>query len=263
MTVLLTGAAGAIGTTLRAALPERGWQLRSLDRAAVDDPGPGDVTGELTDPDVLDRALAGCSAVVHLAGVPTEAPWAQLREANVDGVVALFAAARRHGVSRVVLASSNHATGFTPNTPDLPADAAPRPDTFYGVTKVFAEALGRYHHDRYGMAVACLRIGTFADRPTDARSLATWLSPGDCVRLVDACLRSPDLGYDLVWGVSANTRRTWDLTPGRRLGYEPQDDAEAFAAQVAAAPRPSDALVGGGFTEDRFDIDRIEGDVAT
>lgn len=254
MTVLLTGAAGRIGTTLRTSLPALGWDVRCFDR----EPTPGGRTGELTDPAALDDAVAGVSSIVHLAGVPSEAPWPHLREANVDGLVALFEAARRHGVHRVVLASSNHAAGFTPNEPDLPAGTPPRPDTMYGVTKAFGEALGRYYVDRYGFEVACLRIGTFADAPTNARSLATWLSPDDCTRLVDACLRTAALGFAIVWGVSANTRNGWSHAAGRALGYEARDDAEAYAGALPdPQPRPSDALVGGEFTEPRYGIDEV------
>lgn len=251
MTVLLTGAAGQVGTTLRETLPTLGWDVRSFDR----EPTPGGLTGELSSPADLDRAVTGVSAIVHLAGVPTEAPWPHLREANVDGLVALFEAARRHDVRRVVLASSNHAAGFTHNTSELSADTPARPDTMYGVTKAFGEALARYYVDRYGFAVACLRIGTFAPAPTTVRSLATWLSPGDCTRLVDACLRSPDLGYAIVWGVSANTRGTWSHAAGQAMGYQPRDNAEDHAdALTDPAPRPSDALVGGEFTEQRYGI---------
>lgn len=254
MTVLLTGAAGRIGTQLRERLPDLGWAVRAFDRVAV----PGGVVGDLASPADLDAAMAGVTAVAHFAGVPTETPWPQLRDGNVDGLLNVFEAARRAGVRRVVLASSNHATGFTPVGSELPADLPPRPDTLYGVTKIFAEALGRYYADRYGFQVACLRIGTFADRPDDVRTLSTWLSPGDATRLVDACLRSDDLGYAVLWGVSDNTRRTWDLAPARALGYHPQDDAEDYADSLARpAPDPSDGLVGGGFTGPGFGIDEV------
>jgi uronate dehydrogenase len=123
---------------------------------------------------------------------------------------------------------------------------------------VFGEALARFYVDRYDMQVACLRIGTFAQRPTDLRALSTWLSPADCARLLDVCLRSDALRYALVWGVSANTRRTWSLAAGNALGYFPVDDAERFADDLPdAAPDPSDGYVGGGFTSPGFGIDEV------
>ncbi len=257
MTILLTGAAGRIGTALRERLPALGWTLRCLDREPLTDGLRVDLADE-ADSEALAAAVDGVEAVVHLAGMPTEAPWPVIRDANIDALVRLLEAARRAGVRRVVYASSNHATGFTPVADDLPTDRPPRPDTLYGVSKVFGEALGRYYADRYGLQVACLRIGTFADVPRDRRTLSTWLSPGDCARLVDACLRAPDLDYAVVWGVSNNTRRTWSLAGARALGYDPVDDAEIYAGRLdRPAPDPSDALVGGGFTSPGFGIDEV------
>jgi uronate dehydrogenase len=123
------------------------------------------------------------------------------------------------------------------------------------VSKVFGEALGRYYVDRYGMQVACLRIGTFQDRPSHPRALSTWLSPADCARLVDACLRAPNLDFALVWGISANTRRTWSLAAGRALGYEPEDDAEVYAAEVDGSDDMP--LLGGQFATAEFGIDEV------
>jgi uronate dehydrogenase len=256
MTVLVTGASGTIGTTVRSGLRELGWALRCVDLVA----GPDVSAVDITSPDALDHVMPGVDAVVHLAGQPVEAPWPVIRHANLDGTYEVFEAARRHDVTRVVYASSNHAVGFTPIPSDaeLPADLAARPDTLYGVSKVFGEALGRYYAERYGLQVACLRIGTFAPCPPDVRALSTWLSPADCVRLVDACLRSESLSYSIVWGVSANTRRIWSLAAGHELGYFPADDAEMHAAALPdAQPHPSDAFVGGGFTSPGFGIDEV------
>jgi uronate dehydrogenase len=253
MTVLLTGAAGTIGTALRERLPGLGWDLRGFDR----EPIPDGVVGDITSPADLDAAMRGATAVVHLAGQRTEAPWPVIKELNIEGTFQVFEAARRAGVRRVVYASSNHAVGFTPTGTDQLADLPPRPDTLYGVSKVFGESLGRYYVDRYGFQVACLRIGTFEPKPPHVRALATWLSPDDCGRLVDACLRAADLSYAIVWGISNNTRRTWSLGAGRNLGYEPQDDAEAYADDVEQGTDPSDAFLGGGFASPGFGIDEV------
>jgi uronate dehydrogenase len=259
VTVLLTGCSGRIGRSLSMLLPELGWQLRGFDREPAD-VAIEQVVADITDPDALDRAMAAVRAVVHLAGQPTEAPWPVIREAKIEGTFQVFEAARRAGVGKLVYASSNHAVGFTPRpaTGELADDTAPRPDTLYGVSKVFGEALGRYYVDRYGMQIACLRIGTFAEQPPNARSLATWLSPGDCARLVDACLRSDDLTYALVWGISANRDRWWSADAGAALGYQPIDDAAGAAAELGLdEQRPDEPVevVGGGFTDARFGID--------
>ncbi|SDC07277.1 uronate dehydrogenase [Geodermatophilus telluris] len=266
--VLLTGAAGRIGTVLRQGLPERGWPVRSLDVVELPEPRPGEetVVADVTDLAAVTAATEGAAAVVHLAGVSGESTWAAVSHANIQGTWTVLEAARHSGVRRVVLASSNHATGFTGRPASGPLgehDGPSRPDTHYGVSKVAVEALGSLYADRYGLDVVCLRIGTQAPEPPTTRALATWLSPRDAVALVDAALRAPSPGFRVVWGVSANTRGWWDLTAARELGYEPQDDAEPFAAALVEAhgePDPADpvhARVGGEFTLPAYDAEEV------
>jgi uronate dehydrogenase len=230
----LTGAAGTIGSRLRAPLRAVTSELRLSDIAPLTAEAGNETVwpADLTDLDALRAAADGAEAVVHLGGVPTEAPFAELAAANLTGCFNAYEAARLGGARRFVFASSNHATGFYDAGHRLVGTEPVRPDTLYGVTKVYGEALGRLYHDKFGLKVACLRIGSFQDRPRDPRMLATWLSVGDAARLVLACLTSPRLEFEIVYGVSANTRSWWAAAPGRRLGYEPQDDAEAFAPEL-------------------------------
>ncbi|MEY9942090.1 uronate dehydrogenase [Streptacidiphilus sp. MAP5-52] len=256
--VLLTGAAGGVGGFLRQGLPALGWRLRCLDLrtpGGVDGDGPDDglewITGDITDPGLLAEAMDAVDAVVHLAGIPGETDFLTLLHTNIDGSYQVFEAARRAGVRRVVYASSNHAVGRHRAGPVLDGAARVRPDSLYGVTKAFGEALGSYYADRYGMAVACVRIGSCFERPTTLRHLATWLSPGDAVRLVDALLGAPGLRYATVNGVSANTRGWWELDSARALGYRPADDAEEYAKELLVthgelAPDDPDAVFVGG-----------------
>lgn len=268
-TVLITGAAGRIGTVLRGGLPERGWAVRCVDVVPMPDERPGEeqLVADVTDLAAMVDAAEGVDAVVHLAGVVGESTWPAISSANIEGTYATLEAARRAGVQRVVLASSNHASGFTPRPAQgllREEDAPPRPDTYYGVAKVAMEALGSLYADRYGMDVVCLRIGSAFPEPTTVRMLATWLSPGDTLSLVDAALRTPDPGYAVVWGVSANTRNWWDLTAARALGFEPADDAEIYAEALIEAygegdpADPVHSRVGGQYTLPEFDADNIE-----
>ncbi|WP_018352815.1 NAD-dependent epimerase/dehydratase family protein [Longispora albida] len=240
--ILITGAAGSIGRMLRTRLAQPGRALRLLDVVPQEDTGDGAelLTADATDLEAMTAACHGADAVVHLAGIPGERPWQQISAVNLDGTYIALEAARRAGVSRVVLASSNHAAGFSERGDgDLPADAAGAPDTFYGVTKAAMEAMGKLYHARFGMDVIALRIGSCFPEPFNVRSLATWLSPDDCGRLVEAALTAPSPGYRVVWGVSANTRRWWSLAEGEAIGYHPADDAEAHAARILAAqPEP-------------------------
>lgn len=257
MTVLLTGAAGAIGTALARGLPAYGHRLRLLDARPVD--GDDTVVADITDPDAMDAAMDGIDAVVHFAGLVKEGAFDGILRTNIEGTYNVFDAARRAGVRRLVYASSGRAVGFTPRAPMVGVDVPARPDGYYGLSKVFGEGLGRLYSDRYGMAVACLRIGTFAERPTVPRQLSLWLSPGDAVRLVHACLTQPNLTYAVVYGISANSRAWWDLAPGRAVGYHPADDAERYAPQVVAEhgepdlAERSEAFMGGPWTGPDYD----------
>jgi NADP-dependent aldehyde dehydrogenase len=257
--VLITGATGTIGGFLRTRLPRPGRTLRLLDVVPPPEPGPGEavevLTGSITDQATLAAACDGADAIIHLGGQSREHTWEEILAVNIDGTQRVLAAARAAGVGRVVLASSNHAAGFRTIGEDGPdglrADSSPRPDTYYGVSKAAMEALGALYHDRFGMAVLCLRIGTCAERPWDERGLFTWLSPDDAGRLFEACLSAPEPGYRVVWGVSANTRGICSLREAKALGYQPRDDAEQFAAELTGAPASSTAaqvFLGGPFT---------------
>jgi uronate dehydrogenase len=258
--VLLTGAAGNIGRMVQPRLRRLGWQVRGTDA----DPG-GDAeidVVDILDPDALDAATAGCGSVVHLAGIAGEAPLPELLRVNIAGTQAVLDAALRRGIRRVVLASSNHAVGFwtRPAEGVLDVDLRPRPDSFYGLSKVAAEGLGQLYADRFGLEVVSLRIGSCREEPRSLRELSTWLSPDDAARLFDAALRGHVVGHTIVYGISANSRGWWDLSGARALGYQPQDDAEVFAerfdSEAAARPKPRSGMspppaperVGGPFT---------------
>ena len=259
--VLVTGAAGVVGTLMRPRLRKPGRSLRLLDLAPIKpDETAGDseeiIQGSVTDPDAMAGACADVDAVIHLGGLSREASWEDTLAVNVDGTRTLLEAARQAGVGRVVLASSNHAVGFRrvadAGESGLPADSSPRPDTYYGVSKAAIEALGSLYHSRFGMDVIVVRIGSCFETPLPLgpRGLTTWLSPDDGARLFEACLSAPSPGFRLVWGVSDNTRRVYSLAEAEALGYHSEDDAETFADQMSDAPPPTGIeaeMVGGAF----------------
>jgi uronate dehydrogenase len=265
--ILVTGAAGLVGSMLRPRLARPGRTLRLLDTAPIT-AGPGEeaLRASVTDLAAMTDACRNVTAVVHLGGIPGESPWQEILEVNIDGTYTVFEAARRAGVGRVVYASSNHAVGFSPRA-DFPVHdyAFPAPDTYYGVSKAAGEALASLYHSRYGMDAICIRILTCAERPASLRALSTWLSPDDAGRLFEACLSAPSPGFRVVFGVSANTRGGWvSLDEARALGYQPRDDAEAYAAEVIAAngePDPADlvfAHLGGELTLPGWDAELPE-----
>lgn len=244
--IVLTGAAGRLGRVLRPRLLARYGRLISSDIVAGEPLHANErfVPCDLADRDSVDALVEGASAIIHLGGISNEAPFSDLMPANIEGTYNVFEAARRQGVARVIFASSNHVTGFYPPDTQLDPSARVRPDTVYGVTKVFGETLGRLYHDKYGLAVACLRIGSALERPTDARHLATWLSNNDLERLVVTCLEARDLGFEILYGVSANTRSWW-RNPAD-FPYAPQDDAETFATDLHIKALSREVFQGGG-----------------
>jgi hypothetical protein len=256
-TILITGAAGRIGTMLRSRLARPGRTLRLLDIADLT-AGPGEeaITASVTDMAAMTSACQGADAVIHLGSLSGEGSWEVIRDLNIEGTYVAFEAARRAGVPRVIFASSNHAVGFTPRSAFPAADYSfPAPDTYYGVAKVTGEALASLYHNRYGLDTICIRILTCFEDPPTTRALSTWLSPDDAGRLFEACLTTPAPGFRVIYGVSANTRGGWvSLAEAEALGYQPADDAESRAAEVIAKhgePDPDSPVfryLGGEFT---------------
>ncbi|MEU9795520.1 NAD(P)-dependent oxidoreductase [Streptomyces sparsogenes] len=242
-TVALTGAAGNIGSVVRRELRGEAARLILLDRVPLRPEADNEVvhTVDLRDAAAVEAALAGADRVLHLGGVPDEAPLPDLLAANVLGTHHVLEAARRAGIGRVVLASSNRVTGFYPVGHRTAPQEPVRPDGLYGVSKAAIEALGQLYADKFGLSVVCLRIGSFEPAPTEPRHLATWLSPRDAVGYVRAALTAPaSTRFATVYAVSANTRRFWELPDPAVLDYTPVDNAEDHATDIAGADLPAD-----------------------
>ncbi|HEX2652257.1 MAG TPA: NAD(P)-dependent oxidoreductase [Xanthobacteraceae bacterium] len=261
--VLVTGASGGIGTRLRQLLPGIYPQLRWSDLRAPADLKPNEtfVRADLANPDELDKAVAGVEGIVHLGGISIEHLWDDILNANIVGCYNLFEAARRHKVKRVIFASSNHAVGFYPRQRKIGVDAPVRPDSRYGISKAFGEAVGAMYAHKHGLRVTCLRIGNFGDQPIDRRRLAIWLHPDDLVQLIRIGFEHPDIRYEIFYGASHNERSWWDNAAAFKYGYKPSGRAEDFAeaALAAQAKLPSDPIgdwyQGGTFCSAEFDGD--------
>lgn len=236
MRVAITGSSGQVGTLLAPRLTS--FDLRLLDLVPPST-GRGEyVRVDICDTEAMTEALQGSDAVVHLAGQRrVSASWAELEQPNIVGLVSTFEAAHRAGVGKVVFASSNHVTGMYdreqawPFGPEVPI----RPDSLYGATKAFGEALGRYYSDKFAMSVVCLRFGWVLERPHNEQARWQWLSPDDLARLVSGAILS-DVRFGIYYGVSNNTQRHWSVENARRdLGYEPADDSEGYFVAAAGA----------------------------
>ncbi|KPI07021.1 NAD-dependent epimerase/dehydratase [Actinobacteria bacterium OK074] len=257
-TILLTGAAGGLGTLMRGILPRYGYELRLFDVRPVEG-APDAITADLGDRAAVREAVRGVDAVVHLAGISVESTFDKILRANIEGTYNVYEAAREEGIGRIVFASSNHAVGFAPRPlregdPLLPVETRHRPDTFYGLSKSFGEDLAQFYWDKHGLETVSVRIGSCFAEPRDVRMLSLWLSPEDAARLFHAALTAERVDHTVVYGSSANTRLWWDLTTARALGYEPQDDSEAYAEKLIAEqgeldPQdPALGRLGGKFT---------------
>ncbi|HRH87317.1 MAG TPA: NAD(P)-dependent oxidoreductase [Rubrivivax sp.] len=253
--LLLTGAAGNLGRELRPRLKAYCDALRVSDAAPLGAAAPGEEVQQaaLQDHDAVHALLQGVDAVVHLGGVSVEGPFEPILQANIIGMHHLYEAARKHGVKRIVFASSNHVTGFYRQDQVIDPRAPMRPDGHYGLSKAFGENLAQFYFDRYRLETVSLRIGSSFAEPKDRRMLATWMSYDDLERLVVSSLTAPRVGHTVIYGLSDNTVRWWDNTPAAHIGYRPQDSSEPFRAAVEAR-QPSldinDAATlyqGGGF----------------
>ena len=231
--LLLTGAAGTLGTWLRPHLVKRQSGLRSTDVRPFGPVLPGEsiVLGDLADSAAVERLVEGTRAVAHFGGVSAEDAFERVLQANIIGTQNVFDAARRHGIKRIVYASSIHTVGFYPTTKRIGAEAVLRPDSYYAVSKAFGENLARLYVEKARMDIACLRIGLVLSEPRAPRNLWTWLSVPDLCRLVDACLDAPPFGFSITYGISNNRRSWWDNRKSA-VDYRPRDDAERYADRL-------------------------------
>jgi uronate dehydrogenase len=233
--LLITGAAGALGTVARDALAGSYPVIRVSDRMAMGAARPGEevMLCELADRAAVAKLLEGVDAVIHFGGQPNDdAPLDTILNANIHGAVNLWEAAREAGTKRILFASSNHAIGFHRRSNKIDHLTQKRPDGHYGLTKAFGEDLARLYADKHGIKAFCMRIGSCFPEPVDARMLTTFLSYADLVRLLKVGLTA-DYHFEVVYGVSNNTKSFWDNRNAERLGYHPQDSAAPWTAALS------------------------------
>lgn len=241
--LLITGGAGRIATALRPLL-RPAYSLRLVDvRALPEDVVEGEdfVQADASDLPAMERACQGMDAVLHLAANPsTNATWAELRQPNIEGTYSVFEAARRADVRKVVFASSNHVMGFLnlEGGWPIPVSGSIRPDTLYGVSKAFGEALARYYSDAFEMSMICLRIGWFTPNQPTAQGLQPlWISARDLAQVVRLALES-HRRFGIYNATSNNSTREWDLQTTRdELGFAPVDDVTQLGLAVSSEDR--------------------------
>ena len=253
--ILLTGAAGGLGRLLRDRIKPWADVVRLSDLAPVGEAREGE---EVVQCDLADKAavlalMEGVDAVLHFGGISTEAPFDAIMQANILGMANLYEAIHKCGVKRVVFASSNHTMGLYKTTDLVDAEMPPRPDGFYGVSKVFGESLSRYYYDRFGIETVCLRIGSCFPEPANPRMMVTWLSADDLVEALRCSLFAPRVGHTIAFGVSNNPAKWWDDRHSRHLGFVAKDSSTQFKGMFPDSGNyaPADDITitfqGGGF----------------
>lgn len=235
--LLITGAAGNLGGHLRKELAPLATHLRLSD---INDMGAAAaneeiVQGNVTDADLMMEITKDVDMVVHMGGQANEHTWETVLNANIIGFYNMYEGCRKNGVKRLIWGSSNHAIGFYPREQVIDASVYPRPDTNYGVTKVFGEGLAQYYWDKYGFETASIRIGSCFPKPLDRRMLTTWLSYPDMTHLVERCLIAPRVAHTVIYGVSDNDMKLWDNHMAAHIGFRPKDNAEVYRAEIEAA----------------------------
>lgn len=240
--LLLTGAAGGLGKVLRERLRPYTNILRLSDigeMAPAAGPHEEVVRCDLADKAAVHQLVEGVDAILHFGGVSVERPFEEILGANICGVFHVYEAARRHGVKRVVFASSNHVIGFYKQDQHLDANSLRRPDGYYGLSKSYGEDMASFYFDRYGIETVSIRIGSSFPEPANRRMMSTWLSYDDLTHLLERCLYAPNVGHTVVYGMSNNRDVWWDNSQAAHLGFKPKDSSEMFRDKVEAQPMPA------------------------
>ncbi len=232
-TLLITGAAGIVGTALRPLLRQH-YALRLLDRKPVDDLQDSETSlvGDLTDAQFVRDAVEGVDAVLHLACAHgTNIRFQSTVEPNYHATLYLLEAAERFGVKRFVFASSHHVLGqHRADAAEFFDDHPVAPDSYYAMSKVFGEAACATFSLRSHMATFVVRIGNADAKVSDARRLRMWTSARDLAQLIRIGLERHEVRHEIVYGVSESPNPLFHNRRARALGYQPQDNGEDHLA---------------------------------
>ncbi|MES2433012.1 MAG: NAD(P)-dependent oxidoreductase [Pseudomonadota bacterium] len=255
--LLITGAGGNLGRLLRTELAGLTNRLRLSSREDLGPLGPNEeaVICDLADAAAVMEMTRDVDMVIHMGGVGLEGTFADILHSNYLGFYNVYEGCRKNGVKRVVWGSSNHAIGFYPRTQRIDSTVPVRPDSNYGVSKVYGEGLAQYYWDKFRVESVSLRIGSCYAKPRDRRMLTTWLSFPDLVHLTERALLASRVEHTIVYGVSNNDCQLWDNRTAAHLGYRPKDNAEIYRAEIEAAHPPYDrddltiAAHGGSFAK--------------
>jgi len=232
--LVLTGAAGRLGSYLREPLSELCDNLVSTDLVeGIGSTYSGEtyIKADLANFDEVNALMDGAEMIVHFGALSDEDTFDEILSSNIIGAYNVWEAAARNHVNRVIYASSIHAVGMYPKNEHIGINVPHRPDTFYGLAKCFAEDLASLYWDKKQVEAVCLRILSCA-KVTSSRALGSWLSYDDLILLVKRAIDAPTTGFSIIYGVSNNDRTPVDNSEASFLGYKPKDNAEQYADKI-------------------------------
>lgn len=266
--LLITGAAGLLGSALAKRLSKH-WQLTlfDIDTSIPPDDSARVVVGDMGDRAQVAAAVEGADAILHLACRHGQTiSFEETLDPNYRGLVALMDAAVSNGVKNVVFTSSNHGWGLYPRlAAPLSPDAPPRPDGWYGINKIWSEAVLSFYADTHGLAATSLRIGNCGPAIRDERQTHMWISFDDLAQLVQLALARTDIGHIGAFATSDGPAPFFDNSTAKSLGFAPKDRPEDNLADPTLTSQKADAglfgrSIGGSYAVANFkaDIDKWE-----
>jgi len=256
--VLVTGASGHLGGMLFKAMAEIGYNnLLGTDiKRKFINKNEKFISANLKNFKSTLKITKGVYAIVHFGAIPIEDTKQNILHNNIIGTYNLFEAARINKVKRIIFASSNHAVGFHRRTTKLNELSTQRPDSHYGLSKVFGEELSRFYADKFNIKSMCIRIGSCLKTPEDRRHVSTWISYEDLTQLVDIGIKHKSIHHEIVYGVSKNKKSWWNNSKAYKLGYKPKDSADRFNINLLSKSEYKDKMAllfqGGVFTSANF-----------
>ena len=228
--ILLTGAAGALGEQLRQTLSKNCNLLKISDKEKLFKKFENEKVNQadLSSAEAMIDLTKNIDCVVHMGGQSIEGSWSNVLNSNIIGMYNLYEGCRKNNVKRVIWASSVHTVGFYPRSEIIDSKVPPRPDSNYGLSKVFGESLAQYYWDKYKIETVSVRIYSCLAEPKDHRILSTWLSYDDLRSLIIACINSPNVQHSIIFGVSNNDSVLIDNKYAKHIAYKPKDNGEDF-----------------------------------
>ena len=262
--IVLTGASGRLGSYLREPLSKITKKLVSTDKEDIGKTLHNEVFKKLNIKNFKDvnKILKKTDLIIHFGGYSNEGPFKEILDSNILGTYNIWKSAKKNKIKRIIFASSIHSVGMYRANETINHKVMHKPDTFYGLSKCFGENLAQMYWDKCGIECLTIRILSCA-KVTSKRSLSTWLSYDDLIRIVIQSTKIKKLGFEIIYGVSNNKRLNVDNTNAtRKLKINIKDNAEKFLNKLEQKldikkDKPGDQYLGGPFSIAKLESDAM------